>query len=561
MLQVIVCKKRSAEVVAYNNCYPFWYGNAWQKREYNKGTAAQYGGNISWLIYNMSGLTVNQQPFTPASLVGYSFNYDGANRLKSADFGLWAQNMGGTWNWYPTSDYDVKKLVYLPNGNLDTLQRNNQYGILSDNLKYNYANNNNNMLTSISGSTSSTYTYDNNSSVASDYHRNVYFIIYNSDNLPVSIYTNGQEQQYSYDINGNRIRKYVVGSSDIYYFNSPDGKTEAVSSVATGINSTYNILGAGGDNIGQLRTIGSTTSRYYYLKDHLGTVKMEIKADGTIDSYNDYYPYGSIMPNRSSVQSADTRYKFTSKERDTETGYDYFGARYYDSWLGRWLQVDPLADKYPGWSPYNYTFNNPIRYFDPDGNGPELAPWLIEGGAYFMMGATAVTGAVLSAVGYENTGRAIRDVGNEINNVFNGDHDIQNCSFPITQGEGINQTTIVPSDATSVSSNLSGILTEQGFSPVSNLQEQSITVGKTVDAKYNGKNVGVQTHIEPIGGNIHIQISGSKTKQQIDPASPIKKQVEGFIKASKGNMDKIVKNVENGINKLNELNKNKGSND
>ena len=66
--------------------------------------------------------------------------------------------------------------------------------------------------------------------------------------------------------------------------------------MATGINSTYNILGAGGDNIGQLRTIGSTTTRYYYLKDHLGTVKMEIKADGTIDSYNDYYPYGSIMP-------------------------------------------------------------------------------------------------------------------------------------------------------------------------------------------------------------------------------------------------------------------------
>ena len=99
-----------------------------------------------FFIKKIVDVFVNQQAFSPASLVGYSFNYDGANRLKSADFGLWVQNMGGTWNWYPTSDYDVKKLVYLPNGNLDTLQRNNQYGILSDNLKDNYANNNNNML-------------------------------------------------------------------------------------------------------------------------------------------------------------------------------------------------------------------------------------------------------------------------------------------------------------------------------------------------------------------------------------------------------------------------------
>ena len=62
-----------------------------------------------------------------------------------------------------------------------------------------------------------------------------------------------------------------------------------------------------------------------------------------------------------------TKYKFTAKERDAETGYDYFGARYYDSRIGRWLQVDPLAEKYFGWSPYNYTLNNPIRYFDPNG--------------------------------------------------------------------------------------------------------------------------------------------------------------------------------------------------
>ena len=60
-------------------------------------------------------------------------------------------------------------------------------------------------------------------------------------------------------------------------------------------------------------------------------------------------------------------YKFTGKEQDPETDLTYFGARYYDAALGIWLGVDPLAEKYAGISPFVYTANNPIKYFDPDG--------------------------------------------------------------------------------------------------------------------------------------------------------------------------------------------------
>ena len=61
----------------------------------------------------------------------------------------------------------------------------------------------------------------------------------------------------------------------------------------------------------------------------------------------------------------------TGKERDSETGFSYFGARYYDSdILTAWFSVDPMADKYPGLSPYAYSSWNPVKLIDPDGNSP-----------------------------------------------------------------------------------------------------------------------------------------------------------------------------------------------
>ena len=57
----------------------------------------------------------------------------------------------------------------------------------------------------------------------------------------------------------------------------------------------------------------------------------------------------------------------SGKEKDAETGYHYFGARYYNSDLSLWLSVDPMSDKYPSLSPYNYCAWNPMKIVDPDG--------------------------------------------------------------------------------------------------------------------------------------------------------------------------------------------------
>ena len=60
------------------------------------------------------------------------------------------------------------------------------------------------------------------------------------------------------------------------------------------------------------------------------------------------------------------RFTFTGKEKDAETGYGYFGARYMDHELmTMWLSVDPMADKYPGISPYAYCAWNPVKLVDP----------------------------------------------------------------------------------------------------------------------------------------------------------------------------------------------------
>ena len=102
-------------------------------------------------------------------------------------------------------------------------------------------------------------------------------------------------------------------------------------------------------------------------KDHLGSTRAVVNASGTVVEAHDYYPFGLLMPGRDSQSGSETKEKFTGKERDTETGLAYFGARYYWAGGGRWWSVDPLMNIYPSLSSYTYVANNPLIIIDPAG--------------------------------------------------------------------------------------------------------------------------------------------------------------------------------------------------
>ena len=110
-----------------------------------------------------------------------------------------------------------------------------------------------------------------------------------------------------------------------------------------------------------------------YWRDHLGSVRAVVDEQGAVVEARDYYAFGLRMPGRSFVAGAPTRADYTGHELDEESGQLYAGARYYVPSIGRWMAVDPLADDMPVWSPYAYSFNNPLVFVDPSG----MIPWPI----------------------------------------------------------------------------------------------------------------------------------------------------------------------------------------
>lgn len=121
----------------------------------------------------------------------------------------------------------------------------------------------------------------------------------------------------------------------------------------------------------------------WLVPDHLGTPRIVLDQTGSLAGVkrHDYLPFGEELFAGTGGRALEhgyaadgVRQQFTSKERDTETGLDYFLARYYSNTQGRFTSPDaPFADQQPGdpqsWNLYTYARNNPLRYTDPDGRG------------------------------------------------------------------------------------------------------------------------------------------------------------------------------------------------
>jgi RHS repeat-associated protein len=166
---------------------------------------------------------------------------------------------------------------------------------------------------------------------------------------------------YFYDGNGRRSKKIVGGSPKI--------STVFIYNVQGQLIAEYSDA--------QQQNFAGTS---YLTSDHLGTPRLTTNQAGAVKGRHDYLPFGQAIDisvgNRVSVagysDNDGLRQQFTGKERDAETGLDYFINRYYSSKQGRFISTDPLlasgiAVDPQTWNRYVYVNNNPLRYTDDDG--------------------------------------------------------------------------------------------------------------------------------------------------------------------------------------------------
>ena len=122
----------------------------------------------------------------------------------------------------------------------------------------------------------------------------------------------------------------------------------------------------------------------YYHPNHLGSSSVMTDSSGNTSGEFHYYPYGESF---SETNAPLTQYRYTGQERDGETSLYYYGARYYDPGLARFISVDPV--EHPS-GPYSYVANNPLRFIDP--SGAVLEPTISNATAEYLRFLQAQTG-------------------------------------------------------------------------------------------------------------------------------------------------------------------------
>ena len=314
----------------------------------------------------------------------YEYSYDNSNRLLNA-----INSNQGDMSYLVLNTYDKE-------GNLTTLKRYGDNNVVTDDFNYQYYSGTN-KLSKVSGAEDQ-YSYDLNGNVTRDTINYNFNIQYDHRNLITQFYHTDREAvsrpytyatRYYYDESGSRVRK-------LEYFNTqtnppPVTDWDNPGNGWTLFNNEFYVKGADGKDLatyqgseledwyvwandlaGKIRK----DKAYYYYKDHLGSIRAVVNENAQIVAAYDYDAWGYPLEGR--TYNADTmKFKYTGKELDKESLYDYFGARYYDSRIANWLSVDPLIEKHYDFSPFNYVLRNPLRLIDPDGN--QIVPYFLSG--------------------------------------------------------------------------------------------------------------------------------------------------------------------------------------
>ncbi|WP_333663627.1 DUF6443 domain-containing protein [Chishuiella changwenlii] len=417
-----------------------------------------YNGNISEVIWKTSSDNHKRS---------YSYAYDGLNRLL---FGNYAKN-----NEIKHS-YHEQIAGYDKNGNIKGIYRagsnESSNPTFIDILSHRYQTNSNKLI-SVNDSSGvsegfddknkngNDYAYDVNGNLKQDLNKEIIDIKYNHLNLPKEVIWNASKKiNYVYDASGIKLKKIVTNGSNV-----------TTTDYLGGFQYKNNGLEFFSTTEGYVNVTNGTAFNYVYnYKDHLGNVRLSYQKENNglkILEENNYYPFGLKHKgyNDPTLANNNYQYKYNGKELQTDLDinlYDY-GARNYDPAIGRWMNLDPLAEKMRRHSPYNYAFNNPVFFIDPDGKAPK--DWVRKGDTWTWV-KDIKSKEQATAAGYDNYSDGIT------NNTYTTSR-----NTTITLGENNNFTE---------SGNISGLSEESNSD--SGIGEESIGVENTSEASTGGEN-------------------------------------------------------------------------
>jgi RHS repeat-associated protein len=217
-----------------------------------------------------------------------------------------------------------------------------------------------------------------------------------------NVLNDGAGNGFQYD-GENRQARHVGTATTEYFYDGDGRRVKKVGSDGTTVW-VYNVAG---QLIGEYTTAtppGGGTS--YLTTDHLGSTRVVTDSGGAVRGRHDYLVFGEEIPSNVGARASIAEYglndrirqKFTQKERDNESGLDYFLARYYSSAQGRFGSTDPtyfqvsMAIDPQLFNLYGYARNNPLKWIDPTGERLFLrgdVNWLLSNVLYEMAGGQA----------------------------------------------------------------------------------------------------------------------------------------------------------------------------